>query len=117
MSKLFLDYLKFIIFDNMVVIAYKIIRDFSVKYPKSQSSLDKWLIEVERADWNSFSDIKLTFSSTDYVGNDRYVFNIGGNNYRLIAAIHFNIRTLYIKFIGTHKEYDKIDPSNVKYKK
>lgn len=101
----------------MVVIAYKTIREFSVKYPGSKTALEKWLEETEMADWNSFSDLKATFSTTDYVGNDQYVFNIGGNNYRLIAAIHFNIRTVYIKFIGTHKEYDKVNAGSVKYKK
>ena len=101
----------------MVVIAYKVVREFSSKYPKSKSALEKWFFETERANWKSFADVKATFSATDYVGNDRFIFDIGGNNYRLIAAIHFNIRTVYIKFIGTHKEYDRVDPLSVKYKK
>jgi len=61
------------------------------------------------ADWSTFNEIKQTFNSADFVGNDRYVFNIKGNKYRLVAVIHFDIRTVYIKFIGTHKEYDRID--------
>jgi mRNA interferase HigB len=53
--------------------------------------------------------MKKTFNSVDVVGNDRYVFNIKGNSYRLVAMIFFDIRTIYIRFIGTHSEYDKID--------
>jgi len=66
----------------MVVIAYKIIREFSMKYPISRASLEKWYHEVLEADWNSVPDIKSTFPSADYVGNERYVFNVGGNNFR-----------------------------------
>ncbi|WP_221394929.1 type II toxin-antitoxin system HigB family toxin [Dyadobacter sp. NIV53] len=97
--------------------AYKVIREFSIKHPGSKSALEKWFIETERANWNSFAEVKATFSAIDYVGNDRFIFDIGGNNYRLIAAIHFNIRTVYIKLIGSHKEYDRIDPMLIKYKK
>lgn len=57
--------------------------------------------------------MKKTFNSVDTVGNDRYVFNIKGNNYRIIAMIFFNIRTIYIRFVGTHKEYDKVDCKTV----
>ncbi|MDD2982812.1 MAG: type II toxin-antitoxin system HigB family toxin [Crocinitomicaceae bacterium] len=57
--------------------------------------------------------MKKTFNSVDSVGNDRYVFNIKGNNYRLVAMIFFDIRTIYIRFIGTHKEYDKVDCKTV----
>jgi mRNA interferase HigB len=53
--------------------------------------------------------MKQTFNSADSVGNDRYVFNVGGNKYRIVAMIHFNKRTVYLRFVGTHKQYDKID--------
>ena len=59
------------------------------------------------------ADVKNEFNHVDFVGNDRYVFNIKGNKFRLVAIIHFNIRTLYIRFIGTHTEYDKIDCKNI----
>ena len=65
------------------------------------------------SNWNKLADVKETFSDIDFVGNDRYVFNIGGNKYRLVAMIHFSTRTVYIRFIGTHKEYDKIDCSTI----
>lgn len=57
--------------------------------------------------------MKKTFNSVDAVGNDRYVFNIKGNNYRIVAMIFFDIRTIYIRFVGAHKEYDKVDCKTV----
>ena len=62
-------------------------------------------------------DLKKSFSSADYVGNDRYVFNIKGNDFRLIALIIFKTRTVFILFIGSHKEYDKINAAEVQYLK
>ncbi|MDF7818589.1 type II toxin-antitoxin system HigB family toxin [Runella sp. MFBS21] len=69
-----------------------------------------------QADWAHLMDVKSTFNSVDFVGNDRFVFNIKGNRYRLVALIHFSIRTVYIKFIGTHADYNKIDVSTIDYK-
>jgi mRNA interferase HigB len=101
----------------MVIISKKAITEFSNKEPKATDSLLNWYTETKVANWANFSEMKQTFNSVDAVGNDRYVFNIKGNNYRLIAIIHFNVRTIYIAFIGTHGEYDKIDASQIKYKK
>ena len=56
-----------------------------------------------------FADIKNTFNSADYIGNQRYVFNIKGNNYRIVVVIKFTIKFVYIRFVGTHSEYDRID--------
>lgn len=93
----------------MVVLSRKKINEFSLIHAEANDALLKWYYEIKLADWNNFAEIKKTFNSVDFVGNDRYVFNIKGNKYRLVAVVHFSIRTLYIKFIGTHKEYDKID--------
>lgn len=84
--------------------------------PRAMDSLLYWYKSTKDADWSNFQDVKNTFNSVDAVGNDRYVFNIKGNNYRLVAIIHFNIRTVYIVFVGTHSEYDKIDASYIKFK-
>lgn len=97
----------------MVVISKTIIAEFGLAHADSISALNKWYEETKKADWNSLADIKKTFNSVDYVGNDRYVFNIKGNDYRLVAMIFFNIRTVFIRFIGTHKEYDRTDCENV----
>ena len=58
--------------------------------------------------WNNFADIKQTFNTVDYVGNDRYVFDIKGNNYRIVAVVLFINQKVYMRFVGTHKEYEKI---------
>lgn len=76
-------------------------------------ALKEWYIRTERAQWGSFSDMKKDFNAVDYVGNQHYVFNIKGNRYRLIAAVKFTPRVVYIRFVGTHDEYDKIDASTV----
>lgn len=68
----------------------------------------KWYNETQAADWRNFSDLKKTFNTADAVANDRYIFDIKGNQYRLIALIIFKVRTVFILFIGTHKEYDKM---------
>ena len=79
--------------------------------------LISWYNEVKKSDWANFSELKLSFNSADAVGNDRYVFNIKGNKYRIIALIIFKVRTVFILFIGTHKEYDKIEASTVIFRK
>lgn len=79
---------------------------------QATEALNEWFIKTKAADWSNFNDIKNTFNSVDYVGEDRYVFNIKGNQYRLIALIIFQVRTVFIRFIGTHSEYDKIDASS-----
>lgn len=82
--------------------------------PKSKVALQDWVSIVKRSNWSCFADIKESFNSVDSVGNGRYVFNIKGNNYRLVVLIKFTIAFVYIRFIGTHKEYDKIkDISNI----
>ncbi len=97
----------------MVIISKTILADFAKIHASAAEPLNSWYDITRRADWKSFADIKTTFNSIDAVGNDRYVFNIKGNKYRLVALIHFDIRTIYIRFIGTHSEYDKIDCSSI----
>ncbi|MGA9213606.1 type II toxin-antitoxin system HigB family toxin, partial [Kaistella sp.] len=76
-------------------------------------ALRDWYKKTQNAEWKNFSDVKETFNSADYVGNNRFVFNIKGNNYRLVAILIFASQKVYIRFIGTHKDYDKIDASNI----
>jgi mRNA interferase HigB len=91
----------------MVVIALKAIKVFGESYPLAVSPLNEWYKKTKQSNWNHFNDLQQTFGSCDMIGNDRYVFNIGGNNYRLIAMIHFKNRTLYIRDILTHGQYDE----------
>lgn len=93
----------------MVVISKSKLVGFYSIYTKAEEPVLRWYYEVMNSDWNGLADIKKTFNSVDFVGNDRYVFNLGGNKYRLVAMIHFSKRTLYIRFIGTHKQYENID--------
>jgi len=95
----------------MHVIAYKMLRDFSTQHPTSESSLNAWYKIVKKTDFFDFNDLRATFPSADVVKNAQdkslTVFNIHGNNVRLITAIHYNTKTLYIRHILTHADYDK----------
>ena len=101
----------------MVIISKTILKEFAGSHPDAEKALSKWYEEVKSADWKNFTALKSTFNTADHVGNDRYVFDIKGNQYRLIALIIFRIRTVFILFIGTHKEYDKVNPSKITFRK
>ena len=97
----------------MVIISKTQLNEFGNAHADAANALDEWYKTVNQADWSNFAEMRQTFNSVDYVGNDRYVFNIKGNRYRLVAMIFFNIRTVFVRFIGTHAEYDKIDCSTI----
>jgi mRNA interferase HigB len=97
----------------MRIVTFKRIQEFSNQYPQAKSALEDWYHKTCRTEWNNLIDIRETFSSADYVGNSRFVFNIKGNNFRLIAIVIFASKKVYIRFIGTHVEYDKIDCSSI----
>ncbi|HEX2532177.1 MAG TPA: type II toxin-antitoxin system HigB family toxin [Chitinophagaceae bacterium] len=88
---------------------YKKIAAFIQVHPDAAGALNNWYIITLESKWSNFNEMRQVFGSVDAVGNDLYVFNIRGNKYRLIARIHFNVRTVYIRFIGTHKEYDRVN--------
>ena len=92
----------------MRIVTYKRIQEFATKHPDTQAPLNVWYHTITAKSWQNLTDIKHDFNSVDYVGNHRYVFNIKGNTYRLIAIISFNAQKVYIRFIGTHAAYDKI---------
>ena len=93
----------------MVIVSHKAIREFCIRQPGHQNALEKWYRETSQSDWTNFGDLKKTFNSVDSVGNSLFVFNIAGNNCRLIARIFFRKQTVFIRFIGTHKEYDNLN--------
>lgn len=97
----------------MVVISKKKINEFIDSHPKAKDPLLKWYLLAKEGDWSSLQDVKKVLGSVDYVRNGLYVFNIGGNKYRLIARINFKTRTMYLRFIGTHAEYDKVKLSDL----
>ena len=88
--------------------SYGTIRDFIKKNPDAADSLNNWYTITEKSDWANFNELRSLFGSADAVGNDLYVFNIKGNRYRLIVLIIFKVRTVYIRFVGTHTQYDKV---------
>ena len=85
------------------------LREYADEHPESKVALQDWVSTVKKSSWQSFSDIKETYNSVDAIGNQRYIFNIKGNSYRMVVVIKFTIQFVYIRFIGTHKEYEKID--------
>ncbi len=97
----------------MVIIAWNRISAFCKQHPKASEPLLRWYLIALKADWSTAHELVSDFGFVDSLGNDRFVFNIKGNDFRLIAMIHFNRRTVYIRFIGTHREYDQIDCSTI----
>ena len=101
----------------MVIISKATIRSFIEEHKDAEAPLDNWYELTAKADWKNFNEMKNSFNSVDAVGNDRYVFNIKGNDYRLIALIIFKVRTVFILFIGIHRDYDKVDAKTILFKK
>ena len=92
----------------MRVISFSMIRDFIAKHADASVALRDWYKRTTKANWMNFADIKQTFNTVDYVGNDRYVFDIKGNNYWIVAVVIFINKKVYMRFVGTYEEYDKI---------
>ncbi|MCL2650410.1 MAG: type II toxin-antitoxin system HigB family toxin [Candidatus Azobacteroides sp.] len=97
----------------MQIFGKRLIKKFILKHTIAKNALENWMNTVESSDWKSHMDLKQTFPSADYVGNAKYVFNIKGNGYRIVAVVIFVGGTLSIRFIGTHEEYNKIDCKNI----
>jgi len=92
----------------MRVISRKTLREFWDKHAQAKAPLDSWYDVITKRAWASSADFKRFFSrSVDSVGNGRYVFNIG-DNFRLVVRVNFPMQVAYIRFVGTHKEYDRI---------
>jgi len=86
-----------------------ILTDFVQKHPDAVSAINKWVEHIEKMTWKNHSELKADYPSADYVKNSRYVFNIRGNNYRIVVVVVFFAGEMNIRFAGTHKEYDKIN--------
>lgn len=93
----------------MRIVSLKTLKEYSDKNKDVHIALMDWYEKVRKAEWNNLADIKKDFNSADYAGNNRYIFNIKGNQYRLVVIIIFISKKVYVRFIGTHQEYDKID--------
>ena len=97
----------------MRIVAKRTLRIFWEKHPDAKDPLLAWYREVEKEDWSNSAKLKEKYRSASVVTDNRVVFNIKGNNYRLVVKINYSYRVVYIRFIGTHAEYDKIDVEEV----
>ena len=97
----------------MHVIAKRTLREFWERHPDAKTSLEHWHEETRRADWATPTQVTQQWPRTSIVGSTRAVFRIKGNNYRLVVDIFYPGRRVYIKFIGTHAEYDRINAAEV----
>lgn len=94
-------------------IAISALRQFRQKHPDAEQPIKAWVDEANKANWTQPSGIKAHYRSASILKNQRIVFNIGGNKYRLIVAVTFRLGIVYVKFIGSHVEYGKIDAETV----
>jgi mRNA interferase HigB len=97
----------------MRIIAVSQLKNFWQRYPDSEQPLLAWIDEARKASWSTPSDIKAHFAFASILKSRRVVFNIKGNDFRLIVAVAYRFGAIYIKFVGTHKQYDAIDADTV----
>ena len=95
------------------MIAKRTLRSFWNKHKDCEQQLKSWYKEAEDAVWKSLGDIKIDYPSASFLKDDRVVFNIKGNNYRLIVKINYSYKIVWIRFIGTHSQYDKTVANNI----
>jgi mRNA interferase HigB len=97
----------------MRIIALSTLRDFWRKHPSAEVPLRNWYAEARRATWKSPIDVKQAHRSASFVAGDRVVFNVKGNDYCLIVAMRYRSQIMYVRFVGTHSEYDQVDAATV----
>ena len=99
---------------GMNVVARRTLQAFWQKHPRAKTPLATWYQVFSKGDWRGPADIKAAFgTNVDFVGDNRVIFDIGGNKYRLIVHVSYPFRTALIKFVGTHQDYDRVDPETV----
>ncbi len=89
------------------------LREFWEIHPDSEQQLKSWFQETSKSEWTKPGDIKKEYPSASFLADNRVVFNIKGNNYRLIVKLNYDYQIIWIRFIGTHSEYDKINANNI----
>ena len=95
------------------IISKKILRDFWENHADSEQQLKSWFQESSNAEWKNPNEVKKEYPSASILNDNRIVFNIKGNNYRLIVKINYNYQMIWIRFIGTHAEYDKVNANEI----
>ena len=97
----------------MRIVARRTLREFWEKHADAEQPLRAWYYDVRKADWISPADVKRVYANASLVAENRIVFNIGGNKYRLVVVVNYRYRMCYVRFVGTHKAYDRIDVATV----
>lgn len=97
----------------MRVISRRALREFWQRHPDAEGALSAWYQEASDAAWKTPGEIKRRYSTASFVGKDRVVFNVKGNQYRLVVAVRYDIEVIFIRFVGTHSQYDRIDVSRI----
>jgi mRNA interferase HigB len=97
----------------MRIISRSALREFWAKYPETEGSLQAWYANVKRANWKTPSDVKAIYRNASFIQNNRVVFNIKGNSYRLIVAINYQYGIVYVRFVGTHQAYNRINAATI----
>lgn len=97
----------------MRIIARSTLVAFWLVHPSSKDQLEAWYKETEKADWESPAEIKKRYPSASFLPDNRVCFNISGNNYRLIVKVNYSFHMVYIRFVGTHAEYSKINAETI----
>lgn len=97
----------------MRIIALRPLRDFWSRHPDAEIPLRSWYAAASRAAWRSPVEVKAAYRNASFIANNRIVFNVKGNDYRLVVAVHCNRGLMFIRFVGTHRDYDKIDAATI----
>jgi mRNA interferase HigB len=98
---------------NMRIISRRALREFWEHHPDARQALQAWYADAKRAVWKRPVDIKEVYRNASIVAHNRVVFNIKGNRYRLVVAVNYDYGIIYIRFVGTHKEYGRIDAAKI----
>jgi mRNA interferase HigB len=102
----------------MQIVARRTLRQFWERYPQAEGPLRAWFAVVSKSRWTGPSAVKREFGTTvDFVADNRVIFDLGGNKYRLIVHVSYAFGRVLVKFVGTHAEYDRIDPKEVSWRK
>lgn len=97
----------------MNVVARRTLVEFWTRHPRAKGPLSAWYEIARAAEWGSPRDVRRDFGSADFVADNRVIFDIGGNSYRLVVRISYPFKQVLVKFVGTHADYDRIDPASV----
>lgn len=98
---------------TMRIIALRTLREYWTSHADAEDALRAWYADAKQAEWKSPAEIRVTYANASFLAHNRVVFNIRGNTYRLIVAVNYSVGIVYIRFVGTHAEYDKINAETI----